>query len=48
MYTPKMQQRKVIRYNLSNYTTPETAALKIREKFGDEFAAELAKFLIKN
>ena len=37
--TPK---RKVIQYKISQYTKPETAAVKIRDTFGDEFADALA------
>ncbi len=37
--TPK---RKVIQYKISQYTKPATAAKKIRDKFGDEFAMQLA------
>ena len=33
--------RKVTQYTVTQYTTPETAALKIREKFGDEWAQKL-------
>ena len=41
--TPKVSkpQRKRIIYQISQYTKPETAAQKIRDKFGDDFAAEL-------
>jgi hypothetical protein len=34
--------RQVAQYNITQYTKPETAAQKIREKFGDEFAKQLA------
>jgi orotate phosphoribosyltransferase-like protein len=41
--TEKSQQpRKVIGYRITQYTKPETAARRIREVFGDEFAASLA------
>ena len=40
--TPK---RKVIRYEISQYTQPDVAAAKIIEKFGKEFALRLGKLL---
>ena len=36
------EPRKVIGYRITQYTKPETAARRIREVFGDEFAASLA------
>ena len=44
-YNPKNDPkppRKVIGYRITQYTKPETAARRIREVFGDEFAASLA------
>lgn len=48
-YTPKTEQkpRKVIQYRISQYTKPETAARRIREVFGDEFAGALAESLME-
>jgi hypothetical protein len=39
---PAKEPRKVIGYRITQYTKPETAARRIREVFGDEFAASLA------
>ncbi len=39
--------RKVDGYRITTYTTPATAAMKIREKFGDAFADELAAELTR-
>jgi predicted transcriptional regulator len=39
---PAKEPRQRIRYEISQYTKPETAARRIREVFGDEFAASLA------
>ena len=39
---PDKEPRKVIGYRITQYTKPETAARRIREVFGDEFAASLA------
>jgi len=48
VYTPKpVQPRKVTRYEISHHTTPEKAAAKIRERFGDEFIAELVDEALK-
>ena len=46
--TPKTgkPKRKVIRYEISQYTKPETAARRIREVFGEEFAESLRRFLV--
>jgi DNA-binding XRE family transcriptional regulator len=44
--TPKTDtHRERVTYQLSQYTKPETAARKIREKFGGEFANELSHAL---
>jgi DNA invertase Pin-like site-specific DNA recombinase len=32
-------------FTMNNYTKPETAAIKIRDKFGDEFADQLKELL---
>jgi hypothetical protein len=41
-YTPKTEQkRKKLQINISQYTTPATAATKIRAVFGDGFANQL-------
>jgi len=47
VYTPEVpkERRKVIQYKISQYTTPETAAQKIRAKFGDDFAQQLKEAL---
>ena len=37
-----VQPRKVTQYTVTQYTKPETAAEKIRAKFGDDFALQLA------
>jgi hypothetical protein len=37
--------RKVIQYNITQYTKPETAAAKIHEKFGADFAQQLKEAL---
>lgn len=37
--------RKAV-YQISEYTKPETAAEKIRDKFGDEFAFALGTLLV--
>jgi len=42
---PAQEKRKVIQYTITQYTTPETAANKIRDKFGDEFADQLKELL---
>jgi hypothetical protein len=39
---PDKEPRQRTRYEISQYTKPETAARRIREVFGDEFAASLA------
>ena len=39
---PAKEPRQRIRYEITQYTKPETAARRIREVFGDEFAASLA------
>lgn len=38
---PQKSSKTKISYTMNNYTKPETAAFKIREKFGDEFAKKL-------
>jgi DNA-binding CsgD family transcriptional regulator len=46
--TEKMpkEPRKVIGYRITQYTKPETAARRIRDIFGDEFANDLAGCLM--
>ena len=39
--TAPPEKRKKIQLNLNSGTTPDTAAWRIREKFGDEFANQL-------
>ena len=47
VYTPKTDtKRKTVQYKISQYTTPETAAQKIRGTFGDEFALALGTLLV--
>ena len=45
--TPKAgkEPRTVIGYRITQYTKPETAARRIREVFGDDFADALAESL---
>ena len=43
--TEKLLKREILRYTVSSYTKPETAAAKIRDKFGDEFATLLKEAL---
>ena len=46
--TPKVSAaRQRITYQVSNYTKPETAARKLREKFGAEWCQQLRKELSK-
>ena len=47
--TQKMpkEPRTVIGYRITQYTKPETAARRIREVFGDEFADALAESLME-
>jgi hypothetical protein len=40
--------RKVVKYTITQYTKPETAAQKIITKFGDEFAKQLCDEIILN
>lgn len=46
--TEKMQHkpRKVIGYRITQYTKPETAAMRLREVFGDEWVSRLAHEII--
>lgn len=44
--TQKTVQPRKARYEISEYTKPETAAQKIRDKFGDEFAFALGTLLV--
>ena len=39
-------KRKVVQYKISQYTKPETAARRIREVFGDEYALALGSLLV--
>jgi hypothetical protein len=45
VYTPKINnpkpKRQVLQYKITQYTKPETAAKRIIEKFGDDFAQQL-------
>lgn len=43
---PAQQPRQRITYQITQYTKPETAARRIREVFGDEFANDLAGCLM--
>ena len=44
--TEKMScNRKVVKYSITQYTKPETAALRIRETFGEDFALTLGTIL---
>ena len=44
---PAKEPRKWIQYTIRNTTKPETAARRIREVFGDDFADALAESLME-
>lgn len=45
---PDKEPRKWIQYTIRNTTKPETAARRIREVFGDEFADQLSECLLNS